>query len=63
MRSEVLSNKGSDAGPAKLDDFDRDKKDNVMDELAELSPIDEDDEEFKTTAYANNAFAFDEEKL
>ena len=29
-----------------------------------LSPIEEDlDEEFKTTAYANNAFAFNEEKL
>jgi len=35
----------------------------VLDELAELSPIDEDDEEFKTTAYANNAFAINEEKL
>ena len=29
-----------------------------------LSPIEEDlEEEFKTTAYANNAFAFNEEKL
>lgn len=34
-----------------------------MDDLAELSPIDEDDEEFKTTAYANNAFAINEEKM
>ena len=30
-----------------------------------LTPVDEDaeDEEFKTTAYANNIFAFNEEKL
>ena len=37
-----------------------------LDEKGEpmLSPIEEDlDEEFKTTAYANNAFAFNEEKL
>jgi hypothetical protein len=42
------------------------KKQEVLDELSVLSPIDErveDDEEFKATAYAHNVFAINEEKL
>ena len=50
-------------GASKNDDLvELDEKGEPIDG-SHLSSIVEEDEEFKTTAYANNAFAFNEEKL
>ena len=65
MNSTQRSAAVSKAGDTEFEELDSKQKD-VLEELSALSPIDErveDDEEFKTTAYAHNSFAFNEEKL
>ena len=65
MNSTHRSAAVSKAGDTEFEELDSKQKD-VLEELSALSPIDErveDDEEFKTTAYAHNAFAINEEKL